>query len=132
MAGLDGEMTTTEAMLTPEPFAVTRPLMLPTVERYAAVGYNSEIPATSSGPSGAAFVAALVMAVDITAEVKVCCRPSVWPNSCTIVVKKNSLELGQGLLEQAVAGRLISLWIRMVERRMGTNWPLLGPAYVMG
>ena len=65
--------------------------MLPVEAAYPPAGYSSEIPLTSSAASGAPRVVARVIAVDMVAEVKVCCRPNVCPNSCTSVMKNASV-----------------------------------------
>ena len=56
----------------------------------AAEGYSPEIPAISSGASGRALVVARVLLVDMVADAVECCKPTVCPNSCTIVRKKAS------------------------------------------
>src|SRR5579884_2327390 len=83
------------------------------------------MPATSSAASGCARLAPEVTAVDMTLEVVVCCSPSVWPNSCTRVVKNSSCQLG--IL-------LISRHSSSVECVIGTNvgLPLGGAAVMLG
>jgi hypothetical protein len=95
-----GDSATTLARLTPvalplAPRRVTCPPMIPLEARKPpfnpVAGYSSEIALMSSAASGAPRVVARVIAVDITAEVSVCCNPNECPNSCTSVVKKASV-----------------------------------------
>ena len=67
------------------PVAARKPRFNPVAE------YSSDIALTSSAASGAPRVVARVMAVDITADVSVCCNPKECPNSCTSVVKNASV-----------------------------------------
>ena len=81
IAGPLGEIATTDARLTPEPDIVTRPEIAPVFSEKLGVGYNSEIPATSSVVRGFDRLVERVINVDITLEVKVCCKPNPWPIS---------------------------------------------------